>query len=337
MIRQLHFCFHGAGGLGSVIGGFLARAGHRVTLIARKPHVEAIRTDGLRIDGVRAQFVQRDNLFAVESPAEVEGEIDFYILLTKAKGTDQALADAKILVDRTACALTLQNGIGKEGKLQAVFGADKVIGGAIMDGATLVGPGRALNHMAVPVTAYFGELGGGESDRTRTMAAALDAAGMGSRSVPDIVHVHWEKLVQVGGASSWSASTLAGIGWLDFVDGITIREGAIQYVLIVKDLLAIYKALGYAPQNFFAPVSRLVEIDRESFDEALEGVMKLGTRFTPENRPVRTSMHDDLVAGRRMEVDEVLGPLAEVAERLGVEAPTFMAAYRALKTLNAYL
>lgn len=65
--------------------------------------------------------------------------------------------------------------------------------------------------------------------------------------------------------------------------------------------------------------------------------MKLGTRFTPEHRPVRTSMHDDLVAGRRMEVDEVLGPLAEAAERLGVEAPAFLAAYRVLKTRNAYL
>ncbi|MFD1961496.1 ketopantoate reductase family protein [Novosphingobium panipatense] len=51
MTRQLHFCIHGAGGLGSVIGGFLARGGHKVTLIARKPHVEAIRQGGLQIEG----------------------------------------------------------------------------------------------------------------------------------------------------------------------------------------------------------------------------------------------------------------------------------------------
>jgi 2-dehydropantoate 2-reductase len=206
-----------------------------------------------------------------------------------------------------------------------------------MDGATLLEPGRALNHMAVPVTAYFGELGGRESDRTRTMAEALDSAGMGSRSTADITHVHWEKLVQVGSASSWSASTLGGIKELNFIDGVAVREGAAQYVLIVKDLLAIYNALGYEPQNFFAPVSRLVEINGESFDEALAGVMAMVGRFKPENRPVRTSMHDDLVAGRRMEVDEILGPLAEAAERLGVDAPTFLGAYRVLKTLNTYL
>ena len=107
--------------------------------------------------------------------------------------------------------------------------------------------------------------------------------------------------------------------------------------MLFRSLLAIYKALGYQPQNYFAPVSRLVEIDREGFEEAVAGVMAMGTRFKPENRPVRTSMHDDLVAGRRMEVDEVLGPLAAAAERLEVSAPTFLSAYRVLKTLNSYL
>lgn len=337
MTDRLHFCIHGAGGLGSLIGGFLALGGHRVTLIARKPHVEAIRRDGLRIHGVRAQFTQRNDLAAVESPTEVEGTIDYYILLTKAKDSERAVADSHVLVDRTACALTLQNGIGKEAVLQSVFGVSKVIGGSIMDGATLMEPGRVLNHMSVPITAYFGELGGGQSERARIIANALDAAGMGSRSVDQIAHVHWEKLVQVGSASSWSASTLGAVARLDFADGVAVRESAVQYVHIVKDLLGIYKALGYQPQNYFAPVSRLIEIDHESVEEAVAEVMNLGGKFRPETRPVRTSMHSDLVAGRRMEVDEVLQPLAEAAERLNVSAPTFMAAYRILKTLNSFL
>jgi 2-dehydropantoate 2-reductase len=336
-MTSLRVCIHGAGGLGSVVGGFLARAGHQVTLIARPAHVAAINQNGLKITGVRAEFTTGDTLKAVETPADVKGEIDYYILLTKAKGTAQALADAACLKDRIHCAMTMQNGIGKEVRLQEAFGADKVMGASIMEGATLVSPGHALNHMAVPVTAYFGELKGGESERSKRFAQAMTEAGLGSASTADIQHVLWEKVVQVGGASAWSASMLGAIPRLDFVDGITVRPGAEQYVHVVKDLLAVYHALGYRPQNFFAPVSRLKEMDEANFEDCVQQALNLGARFQNDKRPVRTSMHDDLVAGRKMEVDEVLGPLAEAATRLGVQAPTFMSAYRILAALNNYL
>lgn len=337
MAEQLHFCIHGAGGLGSVVGAFLARDGHRVTLIARAPHVEAIRADGLHLDGVRATFTVRENLAAVTTPAEVEGAIDYYILLTKAKGTAQALDDAACLVDRTACAVSLQNGIGKETHLQERFGKERVIGGSIMEGANLVAPGRALNHMAVPITAYFGELEGGESERTKVIANALDKAGLGARSTADIQHVLWEKVTQVGTASAWSASTLGGVPSLDFADGLGVRAGAEHFVTMSKEMITIYRALGYEPQNFYAPVSRLREMEAQSFDDAVQSSLELAAKFVGGKRPVRTSMHDDLVAGRRMEVEEVLGPLASAAMRLGVPAPTFLSAYRVLTTLNAFL
>lgn len=336
MANPLHFCIHGAGGLGSVVGAFLARAGHRVTLIARRPHVEAIRAHGLKLDGVRAAFVQRDNLEAVTAPDEVQGDIDFYILLVKGKGTETALAEAAPLVERTACAVSLQNGIGKEERLCEAFGRERVIGGSIMEGATLVGPGEVLNHMGVPITAYFGELGGGESARTRAIAGALDGAGLGARSTPDIEHVLWEKLVQVGSASAWSASTLGSLPELDFIAGLRVRRGAEHYVAIVQDLLNVYHALGYRARNFYAPVSRLQEIEALGFDAAVEDALALAERMSVRG-PVRTSMHEDLLAGRKMEVEEILGPLAAAAERLAVETPTFLAAYRVLSTINAHL
>lgn len=336
MLNPLHFCIHGAGGLGSLIGAFLARAGHRVTLIARKPHVEAIRSSGLKLDGLRASFTQSDNLHPVTTPDEVVGDIDYYVILTKAKGTEQALADAAVLVERTSCAVSLQNGIGKEERLRRTFGRDKVIGGSIMEGAVLVAPGEVRNHMTVPVTAYFGELGGGQSDRTRTIAEALDTSGLGTRSVDDIEQVLWEKLIQVGGASSWSASTLSAIPELDFGAGVRVRQGAQHYVTIARELLAIYHAMGYRAENFFAPVSRLREIENATFEQAVDDVLEFGERLRLRHAS-RTSMHDDLISGRRMEVEEMFGPLVAAAERLDVPIPTFLAAYRVLSTLNQYL
>ncbi|MDB5699285.1 MAG: ketopantoate reductase ApbA/PanE [Alphaproteobacteria bacterium] len=336
MSKPLHFCIHGAGGLGSVIGAFLARSGQRVTLIARRAHVEAIRADGLKLDGVRTAFAQRDNIDAVTTPGEVEGDIDYYILLTKGKGTEQALADAAVLADRTATALSLQNGVGKEERLRQLFGPDKVIGGSTMEGGTLVAPGEVQNHSAVPVSTYFGEIGGGESDRTRAIAAAFDSAEVGSRSVDNIDQVLWEKLVQVGAASSFSASTLGAIPALDFTPGISVRAGAEHYVTISRELLSLYHAMGYRAQNFFAPLSRLREIESSSFEEAVDDMLTLAERLS-KRHAVRTSMHEDLIAGRKMEVEELLGPLVEAADRLGVAIPTFLGVYRVLTTLNHYL
>lgn len=337
LVKQLHFCIHGAGGLGSVLGAFLARAGHRVTLIARKPHVDAIHANGLNLKGVRANFTQRENIHAVQTPEEVQGDIDYYILLTKARGTEQALSDAEILVDRTANAVSLQNGIGKEGRLRQVFGKDKVIGGSIMEGGMLAAPGEVRNHMAVPVTAYFGEIGGGQSDRTRAIAEALDTAGLGSRSVQDIEQVLWEKLVQVGGSSSWSASTLSALPELDYWVGMQVRKGAEHYVTIATELLGIYHAMGYRAQNFFAPVSRLKEIQHSTFEQSVRDFVDLGKKMAAKGHQVRTSMHDDLIAGRKMEVEELLLTLVVQAEKLNVQIPTFLGAYRVLSTLNHHL
>ncbi len=333
---QLHFCIHGAGGLGSVFGAFLARSGQRVTMIGRKPHIDAIRAGGLALEGVRANFTQHDNIAAVTTPAEVEGDVDYYILLTKGKGTEQALADAAVLVERTATALSLQNGVGKEERLRQAFGSGKVIAGSTMEGATLVGPGRVSNHSAVPISAYFGEIGGGESERTRAIAEAFSAAGLESRSVANIDQVLWEKLVQVGGASSFSASTLGAIPELDFIPGISVREGAAHYVTISRELLGVYHAMGYRAQNFFAPLSRLREIESSTFEEAVDDMLTLAERLS-KRHAVRTSMHEDLIAGRKMEVEELLRPLIDAAQRLEVEVPTFLGVYRVLSTLNQHL
>ena len=85
MEEQLHICIHGAGGLGSVIGGYLAKSGHKVTLISRQAHADAVNNDGLNIFGRLGDMVIKDNLTAVTQPVLVAGDIDYYILLTKAK------------------------------------------------------------------------------------------------------------------------------------------------------------------------------------------------------------------------------------------------------------
>src|SRR5439155_27246788 len=100
-VTGMRVCVLGAGGLGSLVGGWLAESGVSVTLIAREAHVAAIRARGLTIRGIRGECVVRRSLEAVASPSAARGELDTLLLAVKAEDTESALASAAPLLART--------------------------------------------------------------------------------------------------------------------------------------------------------------------------------------------------------------------------------------------
>ena len=87
----MRICILGAGGLGSVLGGYLAQAEVDVTLIGRPAHMQVIAQCGLRISGIRGEFLIRDHLTPLTHPREADGTFDYLILLVKGKDNQQAL------------------------------------------------------------------------------------------------------------------------------------------------------------------------------------------------------------------------------------------------------
>ena len=331
----MRFVILGAGGLGSVIGGYLAKAGEDVTLICRPAHAEAINSKGLKISGVRGEHLVRENLTAVTSPDEAAGEFDHLIILVKGKDTETALAQAEGLKTRCKNVFSLQNGIGKEERLRTWAGRDKVVGASTIEGGTLIEPGVVSNPLTTPITAWFGELDGGTSPRTDALAEAFTRAGLEARSVPNIMQVLWEKLVQIGTASGWSVSAL-GLR-LYFQDGLLVRQGAEHYVALAKDMLRVYGAMGYTPQNFYAPMSQFKELNELDFEGGVAMMMKLGERLKQQKMQGRTSMHEDVIRGKKTEVDFLLKPFLDKAAELGLQVPVLETVYRIVKTQDAYL
>lgn len=331
----MRFVILGAGGLGSVIGGYLAKAGEDVTLICRPAHAEAINSNGLKISGVRGDHLVRENLTAVTSPDEAAGEFDHLIILVKGKDTETALAQAEGLKTRCKNVCSLQNGIGKEERLRAWAGRDKVVGASTIEGGTLHEPGVVSNPLTTPITAWFGELDGGTSPRTDALAEAFTRSGLVARSVPNIMQVLWEKLVQIGTASGWSVSTL-GLR-LYFQDGLLVRQGAEHYVALAKDMLRVYGAMGYTPQNFYAPMSQFKELNELDFEAGVAMMMKLGERLQQQGMRGRTSMHEDVIRGKKTEVDFLLKPFLDKAAELGLAVPVLETVYRIVKAQDAYL
>ena len=117
-----------------------------------------------------------------------------------------------------------------------------------------------------------------------------------------------------------------------------MREGAEHYVAIARELLSVYTALGYEPQNFYAPISRLKQIHEIKDDEeAVQTMLAMGKQLQDSGYKGTTSMHDDVLRGRKTEADYIIKPFIDKAPELGLEVPTITACYRIIKVLDAYL
>jgi 2-dehydropantoate 2-reductase len=332
----VRICILGAGGLGAVLGGWLADSGVDVTLVARPVHVDAIRAEGLHITGIRGERAITEHLVAVPNAEEAEGEFDYMVLLVKDKDTATALAEAEGLRDRCAVALSLQNAVGKEERLEAWIGRDRVIGASTTEAGTIVGPGSVRHTATAPTTAYFGELDGRPSARVGALVDAFSAAGFASAASQDIRHVEWEKFLQIATVGAWSVSTMGGLGG-SMAEGLAMRPAAEHYVQIGGELLAVYTAMGFSPQDYFAPFTRFRRFAELTFDEAVDDVMALGAQMRAAGVIGRPSLHDDLLRGRTTEVDVIIAPFLEEAVKHNCPVPTTLAAYRVIKVLEQWL
>lgn len=333
----MRVCIVGGGGLGSIVGGYLAEVGVDVTLVARPAQAEAIRSKGLRIEGRRGTHLIREHLTAVTHPNQAMGEFDYLMFAVKSKDTQAALADAESLKSRCATVLSLQNNIVKEDLLARWAGGEKVLGASIIEGGTLEAPGVVYNHITATTTFYCGELNGTVSPRAQRLADTMSKAGLPARAVDCIRQVLWEKLCQICNASAWSVSAVAANPKLTFSEGAVIREGAAHYVTIAREILSVYTAMGYMPQNFYSPLSRLREMHEiTDFDAACDSIIAMAQALIDKGIRSRTSMHDDVLRGRKTEAPWILKPIIDKAREFGLQTPTLIAIYRTLCVLDTY-
>ncbi|MGH7856759.1 MAG: ketopantoate reductase family protein, partial [Candidatus Binatia bacterium] len=137
----------GAGGLGSVFGGFLRRAGHDVTLLGRPAHLEAIRRGGLRIEGIFGE-AEVSGFGLATSGRETGGGFDLVIVAVKSYDTVAIAREVAGTLSETGSVLTVQNGLVHLEALAEVFERDRLLAAPVLIGAELPAPGR------VRVTVY---------------------------------------------------------------------------------------------------------------------------------------------------------------------------------------
>jgi 2-dehydropantoate 2-reductase len=304
----------GAGALGQAFAAHLAANGSAPVLFATSRSACALREVGsIRLRG--ASVLDVPVAFPPGSPGAVS-------LCTKArdippragmvfttKAHQLSAACDTVRSAEPAWVAGVQNGLVKDDILAAAFGPERVLGMATIYSAGRLPSGEvAVSSLG---RTYVGERDGQSSERSVSVAAALNAAGIPTESEPDIRSVLWSKACNAAGIFGVSVLTRTTAAEL-LSDADMLRA----YLSLVRETAAIAAANGVALGDYFGfPIRTYVErTDDDSIAARPAPPPPEATRSFP-------SMTQDLFAGRTLESDEIFGDLVERAERANVAAP----------------
>jgi 2-dehydropantoate 2-reductase len=158
----------GAGAVGSVVGGLLARTGENVTLIARRAHAEAINTNGLGIDGVLGTFT-----VPVQAKEELTFRPDLVLLAVKTQDVEAACMQIKPYATDVPV-VTLQNGIRSDEIAASLLGQENIVSGVVLLNASFLNPGYVT--YGVKGTLLIGEAFRKNGKRVEEIATILSRA-----------------------------------------------------------------------------------------------------------------------------------------------------------------
>lgn len=320
----MKFCIVGAGAIGSFLGARLALGGEDVTFIARGENLEAINAHGVRLRyGDGREEVARD-VSATDS-FEKAGRFDVVILTLKAHQVGEIAERIEALCHADTVVMPLQNGIpfwyfqGHGGALagRAVESVDpggrirdaiptrRIIGCVVFLAAQRIAPGEVM-HMGYD-RFPMGELDGKKSERIARVSEAFARAGFQAPVVDDIRAETWLKLWGNVTFNPISALTHAALS-----DICTDADGRDLAARMMGETQAVAEKLGIT--------------FRVTIDKRIEGAARVGRH--------KTSMLQDVEAGRALEVDALVGSVVELGGLVGVPTPTIRAIYQAAKLLD---
>ncbi|MDR7462842.1 MAG: 2-dehydropantoate 2-reductase [Armatimonadota bacterium] len=292
----------GAGGVGGYFGGRLARAGAEVCWVARGVHLEAIRREGLKVRSPAGDFCVRGP--ATDDPADV-GPCDYVLFCVKSYDTESAARLLPPLLHEQTAVLTLQNGVDNPDRIASVVGWRHVMAGAAFVFATVRAPGEVA-HTGGPGRVVFGEMDGARSPRGERLLQWFRQAQVPAELVPDIRRVLWDKFAFICAQAGLTAATRLPVGELR-----DVRETLDLFRRVVEEVCAVAAAEG-------------VPLPPETADRHLEFARRLEPQST-------SSLHHDLVHGRRMELEALHGTVVRLARQHGLPAPVCETLYALLK------
>ncbi len=310
----MKICIFGAGAIGGYMGAKLAQAGAEVSLVARGPHLAAMKDKGLTLieEGERSTV----SVAAAEDPADL-GPQDYVVITLKAHSVPGVVDRLQPLLGPETTVVMGVNGVPwwyfydlegpyRDRRLKTVdpgdrqwdgIGPERVLGCVVYPAAEVTEPGTILHIEGNRFS--LGEPSGAKSERAQALSKALGAAGLKAPVRPKIRDEIWVKLwgnLSFNPISALTGATLDVLCADEGVGGGT-REVARNMMLEAQ---AVAEKLG---------VKFPIDVDRRIAGGAAVGAHK-------------TSMLQDLERGRPMEIDALVAAVHEMGELVGVPTPT---------------
>ncbi len=282
----------GAGAIGSFIGAKLSLVSDVVLFSRNKAHIQKIQKEGLIIEeltGKKRKFYLK-SIFKLE---DLKHNPDLIIVLVKSYDTEKAVSSVLSVRKETTLFLTLQNGIGNIEKIVKFVDSNMILAGTTALGSALIKPGYIKHGGNGPT--YIGKITGPPDKITKEIVTLFNKAGLEAYAVEDPSIYIWKKLLINTGINAITAIAQIKNGWI--YENKHAKEIAQK---AVEEAISVANKMGF------------------EFKEDMVETMLNVAKATSENI---SSMYQDILKGKKTEIDAINGAIVEFGEKLGVYTP----------------
>lgn len=295
----------GAGATGGIIGAHLIKAGRDVTFLVKEARAVHLASNGLQVVSPNDTINLSPQTITATT---ISKTYDIVLLAVKAYSVDKALEDMAPAVGPDTVILPLLNGMLHMDLIANRFGKERLLGCACKVATSLDDQGRIVQQGTFFDLAY-GELDGTASARLDSVHAFFSEAQFTTKVSPTILRDMWEKWVLLASMGSINCLMRGSIG------EVAAAQGGIEFAnSLIDEVVATVRTAGIAPSEAF-----LIEARR---------------LLTLAGSEQTSSMYRDMVAGRPIEADQIVGDMLARARRSNIDAPLLNLAYANLQVFQ---
>ncbi|MFC0624977.1 2-dehydropantoate 2-reductase [Kribbella deserti] len=298
----MKICVYGAGGIGCYVGGRLAASGSDVTFVGRPRLAAEVASNGLRLTDFRGAEL-RVNAVRFEVVPEAAAEADLVLVTVKSAGTATAGAELAKVLKPDAVVVSFQNGLRNASVLRAALPGHRVVTGMVP--FNVLNRGDGVFHQG---TEGFLDVEPGLS----SYAPAFEAAGLPLTEHADMAPVQWAKLLLN------LNNPINALSDLPLRDELSQRGYRLCLAAAQSEALVVLKAAGIEPAQLTAVPARLMPRILRLPDWLFR---RLAGRMLAIDPLARSSMWEDLQAGRPTEIDYLNGEITTLGASLGIPTP----------------